>query len=533
MDFGHDIKRINVEHNDDDRLSCLPQDLVYKILSFIGIKHVVQTSVLSSKWRFVWMLMPCLDFSTEDFPTVPKFVNFVTHVLSGRNNMVDVFSLELRYCEDVSQELVNQIINYAFSHNIQRLKVTCLMENNIEYSLPLFSSRSLKHLTLTKEFSGFSMISAFSNFLKVTSTWELQSLTTLYLHDVTFCSDDRTDDCVDLFSNFANLKNLTLEDCKTKGLKSVRIFHPRLFNLTLYNGHDSWEVFHVDAPQLENLTISNWSREHYVVSAPKLSSLHYRGCHHLHLSTNGFHSLEKVDLCVTVYREDYVDARGIVSLFQKFKSVKYLKLNMEIVELLSSYVELVSHHPSPFNKLKRLKIYPVAELLEEEEQNTVKISTDVKSYLLDNSPDATFTMVTREEVRNMKNIKLTKNLMAELRVLLDKEKAKIETNRAHMEQEKTQVDNKLQSGRRIKHVNRCWKDLTVQIKQGKSKTADIISRLEEIKGLLTKLPVSRRAEMEACFPSLRAEADEVVNNILDHMKSKCDMNGSHFSVYLR
>ncbi|KAI7756987.1 hypothetical protein M8C21_004422, partial [Ambrosia artemisiifolia] len=47
MDSRCDGKRMNV---DGDRLSSLPDDLIHKILSFVGIKKVVETSVLSSRW---------------------------------------------------------------------------------------------------------------------------------------------------------------------------------------------------------------------------------------------------------------------------------------------------------------------------------------------------------------------------------------------------------------------------------------------------------------------------------------------------
>ncbi|KAJ0509751.1 putative F-box domain, leucine-rich repeat domain superfamily, F-box-like domain superfamily [Helianthus annuus] len=94
-----DRKRVNVE---GDRLSSLPDDLIHKILSFVGIKLAVETSVLSSRWRYIWTSMPCLNFSTKDFHTLPKFSTFVKRVLLGRNNQIEVASVELAFRGKVS-----------------------------------------------------------------------------------------------------------------------------------------------------------------------------------------------------------------------------------------------------------------------------------------------------------------------------------------------------------------------------------------------------------------------------------------------
>ncbi|KAL8266841.1 hypothetical protein R6Q59_004185 [Mikania micrantha] len=83
MDSRHEMVRMKVEC---DRLSNLPEDLIFKILSFMGTKHAVKTSVLSSRWRYIWASMPSLSFSIDDFQTLVKFSKFVAHVLSRRNN---------------------------------------------------------------------------------------------------------------------------------------------------------------------------------------------------------------------------------------------------------------------------------------------------------------------------------------------------------------------------------------------------------------------------------------------------------------
>ncbi|MFS8030177.1 putative F-box domain, leucine-rich repeat domain superfamily, F-box-like domain superfamily [Helianthus anomalus] len=87
MDSRHGKVRLKVE---GDRLSNLPNDLIHKILSFIDVKYAIRTSALSSRWRYIWTSMPCLNFSSEGFHSLPEFSKFVTRVLSTRNNKTKV-----------------------------------------------------------------------------------------------------------------------------------------------------------------------------------------------------------------------------------------------------------------------------------------------------------------------------------------------------------------------------------------------------------------------------------------------------------
>ncbi|KAJ0790789.1 putative leucine-rich repeat domain superfamily [Helianthus annuus] len=330
MDSSHGKKRMNVE--DDDRLSSLQDELIHKILSFIGIKHAIQTSVLSSRWRFIWTSMPYLNFSWDDFYELPKFSEFVTRVLSGRNNQTEVSSVKLSNFRGMDSNVIaEQIMKYAFSHNIQQLDVACLPQNNVEFPPFLFSSRSLKHLSLTKEnFSAFERRRSCSYVFNATSTWELPVLTTLYLDGVTLCCDDNTDKCIGFFTKCANLKNLTLKSCYTEGFKGLSICLPLLSNLTVEDVYGSVDDYNIVAPELKNLNMSGiFTQDHpYLISAPALVSLLYKGFHDLSLSTDDFPSLEKADICVSYPR----DAHQALRLLQQLHNVKSLTLNLEIVE---------------------------------------------------------------------------------------------------------------------------------------------------------------------------------------------------------
>ncbi|KAI3699294.1 hypothetical protein L2E82_43519 [Cichorium intybus] len=75
----------------EDRLSSLPDDVIHKILSFISIKDAIGTSVLSSRWRFIWTTMPYLNFENLNH----RGPEFISNVLSHHNNQIQVSSVNL------------------------------------------------------------------------------------------------------------------------------------------------------------------------------------------------------------------------------------------------------------------------------------------------------------------------------------------------------------------------------------------------------------------------------------------------------
>ncbi|KAF5753681.1 hypothetical protein HanXRQr2_Chr17g0782841 [Helianthus annuus] len=224
--------------------------------------------------------------------------------------------------------------------------------------------------------------------------------------------------------------------------------------------------------------------------------------------------------------------------------------------LLSSFVELISHQPSPFANLKRLKIYPncVSRLAEDQTKPEVTImSTEVKKYLLDSAPGATLTMVSHDETRAVMNVQSARSLMRELQELLDEWKENSETNTAHMKQDKApieshmstvheqgevedhkaQPDTKIEgrSGGRMTHITCYWENLNEQFKKGNEKTGHILSMLQKIEGVMTKLPTSHRAKLQERFFGLSAEAEAIMDDVMDCMKIQYDKKPSRSNVY--
>ncbi|GJW60507.1 hypothetical protein Tco_0109842 [Tanacetum coccineum] len=237
----------------------------------------------------------------------------------------------------------------------------------------------------------------------------------------------------------------------------------------------------------------------------------------MNTTAEGIHSLEKADLCLYFpkgRKTNKKNARIICDMLQHLHNVKCLALSWEMVEILCTSVKVISPQPSPFARLESLKIYP-AQL--EQGPKKIIMRIEVKNYLLDSSPNAILTMVSRVEAITREITKKAKRLMAELKVDLESVKSTVmETNMAHMEREKAQVEHQL------RFRDSSWGDFKQQI----AATDNIMLGVHHIKKLLPKVLESERVEIQACYSSLCAEAETIVNKVMDDMKNQIDIKRS-------
>ncbi|CAH1413826.1 unnamed protein product [Lactuca virosa] len=476
-----------------DRLSSLPDELIHKILSFINIKDAISTSVLSSRWRFIWTSMPSLKF--ENLNNERYFSSFIYNVLSHRNNQVN-YSVNLVLGRTVrDNESGTRILSCKFSRNLQHLSVTRVPGGNI--------------VECPYSFIG-------------TPKWDLPALTTLHLHQVELSDYDD----IGLFSKCTNLKNLSLNRCRMTETKVLNICLPRLYDLTLVSTPPDMEleeVVNVVAPQLKNLTIIRCEGEH-LISAPELTSLVIEDIHR------------------------------IVCLLQQLQSVKFLTLNLGILKRLfsqrkslSSSMKLVPHKAFAFTNTKILKFTttPVVKVyLEVQAQERVTTYTEIKNDD-DVSPSAIFPMVSCEEITAMENMASAQVFVKHLGILLEecKQNRNSEDYKAQRDVHskpyvemhwawtlqwnlgaimgvfkhkkiKAKLDNFLMMAQITKkYINK--RDCT------KSENHPIIGWLHDMRGLfqrtgdlITQLSASKRAVMLPIFLSLCEDAAILTINIL-------------------
>ncbi|KAI3502777.1 hypothetical protein L1887_31081 [Cichorium endivia] len=505
MDNGSARKDVK-DVEGDDRLSSLPDDVIHKILSFMSIKDAIGASVLSSRWRFIWTTMPYLNFENLNH----RGPEFISNVLSHHNNRIQVSSVNLilgRSGKDADS--VTRILNCAYSHNVQQLSITgeILPWQPFNYELSFITA----------------------------PTWDLPALTTLHLHRIKL-SDSNSSTTTDLFSKYPNLKNLVLRRCRMNGTKVLNICHPRLSNLILeyMSPYMELEYVNVVAPQLKNLAIK-WCTVKHLISAPGLASLVIQGSHPCQISTpTGFPSLEKVDLYM--YDPSNADACEIVSLLQHFTTAKFLILSLEILQHLSSSMELIPHQACAFSNANIIKFITKLPIKVYLEVQSVTTFTEIKNC--DTCPSAMFPMVSHEEIKAMEDMAHAQLFVNKLGLFLKECNANKNSNTNMNKHDKPEVK---------KHwtweLQQNLSEMMAQIKQSKyvayqtthmmenfgpsSKgTLQIIAWLQEnrllfqyIKGLMTRLSASKRAVMQPNFSILCKDAAILTYNILGWMKT--------------
>ncbi|CAK8574205.1 unnamed protein product [Lathyrus sativus] len=145
---------------ESDRITCLPDHLIDKILSHLPIRDAGRTSVLSSKWRNKWSTLPDLVFhrkcvSTAAFEDLSiinsKFIRIIDHVLLLHSGPINKFKLSESCYDIVGVNFVADMdrwILHLTGRSIKEFVLKILMEQPYKIPWCLFSWQTLRRLKL-------------------------------------------------------------------------------------------------------------------------------------------------------------------------------------------------------------------------------------------------------------------------------------------------------------------------------------------------------------------------------------------------
>ncbi|EOA26149.1 hypothetical protein CARUB_v10019585mg [Capsella rubella] len=226
-----------------DRISELPEDLLLHILSKLPTKDVIATSVLSKQWRFLWTVVPRLEF-------VSPSKNFAQNVgrclLSHKAPVLE--SLHMMVEDTCDEQYIGDIgawVGIAFAHHVREFVLDVLLYygQKVQFLSSLFCCDTLETLKLKNWIH-----------LDVSFPVSMKSLKTLHLESVTYKDDESI---CNLLSGCPNLEDLLVHRCRYPNyVMNFVIVSPSLKRLTIKDRTDGRAGgYVVNAPSLKYLTI--------------------------------------------------------------------------------------------------------------------------------------------------------------------------------------------------------------------------------------------------------------------------------------
>ncbi|KAI3831106.1 hypothetical protein MKW92_007885 [Papaver armeniacum] len=243
-----------------DRISELPDFLIQHILSFLPTKFIVSTTVLSKRWKNLWIHVPTLDFGdskeyvSDDEGKTERFMDFVDRLLILRN-----MSPIQKFCFICDREnchfdpiRVKKWIATAVKCKVEEVFLSMgYPENTLPDSL--FTSESLIKLDI--HFPDDT--DYYEAMLSVPWSISFPRLRIIRLSGIVFQEDISFQR---LFSSCPLLEDLCLADCLWDKMNLLSISSPALKYFTLINTWSSMFSFDlkINAPNLMFIKYCYW-----------------------------------------------------------------------------------------------------------------------------------------------------------------------------------------------------------------------------------------------------------------------------------
>ncbi|KAI3968363.1 hypothetical protein MKW92_042687 [Papaver armeniacum] len=294
-----------------DRISELPDFLIQHILSFLPTKFIVSTTVLSKRWKNLWIHVPILDFGdskeyvSDDEGKTKRFMDFVDRLLILRN-----MSTIHKFCFVCDREnchfdpvRVMEWIATAIKCKVEEviLSMGCPAD-----MLPdsLFTSESLIKLDIY--FPDDTVY--YEAMLSFPKSISFPRLRILRLSGIVFLDEISVQQ---LFSSCPLLEDLCLADCFWNKINLLRISAPALKHFTLIN------IFMPSSMKSLDLKIN----------APNLMSIKYCDWLPMDLVVDNSPSLVHVDLCFKNTFDNNSDFDLLSKFISKLSGVQRLQLS--------------------------------------------------------------------------------------------------------------------------------------------------------------------------------------------------------------
>ncbi|CAN6806429.1 unnamed protein product [Brassica oleracea] len=268
---------------EEDRISLLPDHLLCQILSDVPTKTAVVTSVLSTRWRTIWLSTPVLDLHNHDFPNSYAFASFISRFLyfSKGSSCLHKLKLDLRFGRPI-QELRN--LEFVSRYLDPSYLVTQWINNAVKLQhldILFVHPRSVDMMPLSIYTACVTLVSLkLCNVPLAASEYvSLPRLKIMHLVDNVYANDAFLEK---LISSCPVLEDLTVvrHGETDYNLEVLRVHSKSLKSLVVdldgnsfkYSDEDTGNAVVIDAPRLTYLSLEDYQSTSFVISKLGLSA---------------------------------------------------------------------------------------------------------------------------------------------------------------------------------------------------------------------------------------------------------------------
>ncbi|KAF9589073.1 hypothetical protein IFM89_018804 [Coptis chinensis] len=238
-ELASELKELSEEQSVNegkDRFSNLPNTLMQYILSLIPTKDAVATSILSTRWKYLWTSLPNLIFddsiADEDPVEKKKFVDFVDRVLNLHDES-NIKTLSIT-CKDPDESRIQAWLSAALQHKVQELNLDVNVKDCLSFVL-------LPELVCTSD--SISILKLQSNLgIVIATPFSLPNLKILHLHSVLYSSTLPKKAKKPLLFSCPVLSELILDNCEMPDFESIIISLPSLKSFILLDTYRDSEM---------------------------------------------------------------------------------------------------------------------------------------------------------------------------------------------------------------------------------------------------------------------------------------------------
>ncbi|CAA7051613.1 unnamed protein product [Microthlaspi erraticum] len=247
-----------------DRISEIPDPLICQILSHLSTKEAVSTSVLSTRWRSLWLWVTSLDLCSERVLDFNAFMSFGYRFFDSiRVSCIHKAKLNIGENKLYGDDYLTWWIDALVKRKIQHLDVRYDSEREYcEMPLSLYTCKTLVYLKLFQ----VSFRDAELSKLSIAGSVSLPCLRTMHLESIFYPTEATFEGLV---SSCPVLEELTVVGCETAGATVFRVSSRSLNKLVInlqfrrYNVVGSQVV--IDAPLLGFLSIEDDLSDSFIV----------------------------------------------------------------------------------------------------------------------------------------------------------------------------------------------------------------------------------------------------------------------------